>query len=131
MLLILGAFALMPLILPWLTARIGARAFYVAAVLPIVAFAQAVALSPAVFAGDPPFESYAWITPLGIELSMRMDTLGWLMALIVTGVGALVMIYCRWYFRGRPTTSASSPPCCSRSRARCTASCSPTTSSFS
>lgn len=35
---------------------------------------------------------------LGLSLSMRMDTLGWLMALIVTGVGALVMIYCRWYF---------------------------------
>ena len=32
---------------------------------------------------------------------MRMDTLSWLMALIVTGVGALVMLYCRWYFRGK------------------------------
>jgi multicomponent Na+:H+ antiporter subunit A len=28
-----------------------------------------------------------WIPQLGLELSMRMDTLGWLMALIVTGVG--------------------------------------------
>ena len=32
---------------------------------------------------------------------MRMDTLSWLMTLVVTGVGALVMIYCRWYFRGK------------------------------
>ena len=32
---------------------------------------------------------------------MRMDTLSWVMALIVTGVGALVMLYCRWYFRGK------------------------------
>ena len=52
-------------------------------------------------AGDIPFESYDWIPPLGIELSMRMDTLGWVMALIVTGVGALVMLYCRWYFRDK------------------------------
>lgn len=52
-------------------------------------------------AGGVPFSSYTWIAPLGIELSMRMDFLSWLMTLIVTGVGALVMIYCRWYFRGK------------------------------
>ncbi len=32
---------------------------------------------------------------------MRMDVLGWLLTLVVTGVGALVMLYCRWYFRGK------------------------------
>lgn len=99
MLLLLGAFALVPLLLPWLVARVGPRAFYVAAVLPTVAFAYALVLTPNVIAGKVPFESYDWIRPLGIELSMRMDTLGWLMTLIVTGVGALVMVYCRWYFR--------------------------------
>ncbi|MGL4254956.1 MAG: Na+/H+ antiporter subunit A [Microbacterium sp.] len=79
----------------------GARAFYVAALLPIAAFIQAAVATPAVLAGAYPFESYDWITPLGIELSMRMNTLSWLMTLIVTGVGALVMLYCRWYFRGK------------------------------
>ena len=101
MLLVLGAFAVVPLLLPWLVSRIGARAFYVAAILPIAGFAQAAVLGPRVAAGDIPFESYAWIPPLGIDLSMRMDTLSWLMTLVVTGVGALVMIYCRWYFRGK------------------------------
>jgi multicomponent Na+:H+ antiporter subunit A len=101
MLLLLCAFAIFPLMLPWLIRRIGPRAFYVAAVLPIAAFVYTAALTPAVLSGDIPFESYDWIPPLGIELSMRMDVLGWLMALIVTGVGALVMIYCRWYFRGK------------------------------
>ncbi|MDW4574419.1 Na+/H+ antiporter subunit A [Microbacterium sp. M3] len=101
MLLVLGAFAVVPILLPWLVARIGARAFYVAAILPIAGFVQAAVLTPVVAAGDIPFESYAWIPPLGIDLSMRMDTLSWLMTLVVTGVGALVMIYCRWYFRGK------------------------------
>jgi multicomponent Na+:H+ antiporter subunit A len=101
MLLVLGAFAIVPLVLPWLVSRIGARAFYVAALLPIVAFVQAALATPAVLAGDDPFESYDWIPALGIELSMRMNTLSWLMTLIVTGVGALVMLYCRWYFRGK------------------------------
>jgi multicomponent Na+:H+ antiporter subunit A len=101
MLLVLGAFAVVPILLPWLVGRIGARAFYVAAILPIVGFVQAALATQAVAAGDVLLETFDWIPPLGIELSMRMDTLSWLMTLIVTGVGALVMIYCRWYFRGK------------------------------
>ncbi|MEJ1154291.1 Na+/H+ antiporter subunit A [Microbacterium marmarense] len=98
MLLLLGAFAITPMLLPWLAARIGSRAFLVAAVLPLIAFAQALMMTPTVVAGGAPFETYAWIPSLDIALSMRMDTLSWLMTLVVTGVGALVMIYCRWYF---------------------------------
>ena len=101
MLILLGAFAVLPMLLPWLVARIGARAFYVGALLPIAAFVHTAIQTPAVLAGDIPFESFDWIPPLGIELSMRLDTLSWVMALIVTGVGALVMLYCRWYFRGK------------------------------
>src|SRR6478735_7904187 len=101
MLLVLGAFAVVPILLPWLVARIGARAFYVAAILPIAGFVYAAVLTPQVLAGHIPFETYAWIPSLHIDLSMRMDTLSWLMTLVVTGVGALVMIYCRWYFRGK------------------------------
>jgi multicomponent Na+:H+ antiporter subunit A len=100
-LIFLGAFAAVPLLLPWLVSRIGARAFYVAAVLPALAFAHAIVLAPAVFAGDIPFEEYRWIPAIDVSLSMRMDVLGWLLTLVVTGVGALVMLYCRWYFRGK------------------------------
>ncbi len=101
MLIVLGAFAVVPMALPWLVSRIGARAFYVAAILPLAAFVHAALQGAAVQAGDIPFVAYDWITPLGIELSMRMDTLSWVLALIVTGVGALVLLYCRWYFRGK------------------------------
>ncbi|KAJ1681946.1 hypothetical protein LUZ63_022828 [Rhynchospora breviuscula] len=101
MLALLVAFTVLPLALPWLVSRIGARAFYVAAALPLVAFAHTLWLTPAVQSGDVPFESYDWIPALGIRLSLRMDTLSWLLTLVVTGVGALVMLYCRWYFRGK------------------------------
>ncbi|GAA3637191.1 Na+/H+ antiporter subunit A [Microbacterium awajiense] len=101
MLLLLGAFAVLPIAVPWLTRRMGPRAFLIAALLPLAAFVHAVVMTPRVLAGPPPFESYDWIPPLGIELSMRMDTLSWVMTLIVTGVGALVLIYCRWYFGGK------------------------------
>ena len=101
MLVLLGAFAVLPLALPWLVGRIGPRGFYVAALVPIAAFVHAAVMGPGILAGETPFETFAWIPALGIDLSLRMDTLGWVMALIVTGVGALVMIYCRWYFDGK------------------------------
>ncbi|GAA5034620.1 Na+/H+ antiporter subunit A [Microbacterium fluvii] len=101
MLVLLGVFAALPVLLPWLVGRIGARAFYIAALAPIAAFAYTAALGPTVLAGAVPFETFEWIPALGINLSMRMDTLSWVMALIVTGVGALVMVYCRFYFRDK------------------------------
>lgn len=98
---LLAAFAVVPLALPWLVARIGPRAFFIAALVPLGGFVHAVAMTPRILAGEILTETYAWVPQLGLDLSMRMDTLGWLMALIVTGVGALVMIYCRWYFDGK------------------------------
>ncbi|MFT4051966.1 MAG: Na+/H+ antiporter subunit A [Microbacterium sp.] len=98
MLALLTVFAVVPLALPWLVGRIGARAFFVAALVPIAGFVHAASLAPDVLAGRTLTESVPWIPQLGLELSMRMDVLGWVMALIVTGVGALVMVYCRWYF---------------------------------
>ena len=101
MLVFLAAFAVIPLALPWLVGRIGSRAFFVAALLPVVAFVHAAMATPEVIAGRVPAESLPWIPQLGIDLSMRMDTLSWVLTLIVTGVGALVLLYCRWYFDGK------------------------------
>ena len=105
MLVLLVAFAVLPLALPWLMGRLGPRGFFVAALVPIIAFVHTALQTPRIVAGEVLTESYDWIPSLGLSLSMRMDTLGWLMALIVTGVGALVMIYCRWYFAG-PSANA-------------------------
>ena len=100
MLILLAAFALVPLLLPWAVRLMGARAFYFAALLPAVAFVHTVLQAPAVFSGHIPFETYAWIPSLHINLSMRMDVLSWVLTLIVTGIGAIVLLYCRWYFVG-------------------------------
>jgi multicomponent Na+:H+ antiporter subunit A len=100
-LVLLAAFALLPLLLPWLVSRIGSRAFFVAAALPVLAFVHTVSLFPLVGTDTPPTETLEWIPSLDISLTMRMDTLAWVMALVVTGVGALVLLYCRWYFAGK------------------------------
>jgi multicomponent Na+:H+ antiporter subunit A len=101
MLLVLVAFTAASLLLPVLVRTWGPRAFFVAAAVSLAAFVHSAAQTPRVLAGDIPFESVMWIGPLDIELSMRMDTLSWVLALIVTGVGALVLLYCRWYFDGK------------------------------
>ncbi|GAA2908041.1 multicomponent Na+:H+ antiporter subunit A [Microbacterium keratanolyticum] len=103
MLTLLVVFTLSALLLPLLVKWIGARAFAVAALIPAAAFVHAALLTPTVIAGASdaahiPQQSVEWIPQLGITLSFRMDVLSWVLTLIVTGVGALVLLYCRWYF---------------------------------
>ncbi|QBR73025.1 Na+/H+ antiporter subunit A [Microbacterium sediminis] len=101
MLPLLCAFGIGSLITALLARPLGARVFFVAAAFPLAAFVHALLQVPAIVGGGIVAESAVWITALDIRLSMRMDALGALMALIVTGVGALVMIYCAVYFRGK------------------------------
>ena len=49
-------------------------------------------------AGDAPVEVVSWVPTLGMDLAFRLGALQWLLALIVSGVGALVLVYCAWYF---------------------------------
>ncbi|WP_029146519.1 Na+/H+ antiporter subunit A [Microbacterium luticocti] len=100
MLTLLAAFALVPLLMPVLVRLLGARAFYAAAILPLIAFVHTALQGPTVLGGNIPTEEYDWIPSLGIHLTMRMDVLSWVLALIVTGIGAVVLLYCRWYFAG-------------------------------
>eukprot|EP01031_Cornospumella_fuschlensis_P009787 gene9787-12009_t len=39
----------------------------------------------------------AWVPALGIEFSVRMDGLAWLFSMLICGIGALVVIYARYY----------------------------------
>lgn len=43
-------------------------------------------------------EDAAWLPQLGLNLTFRMDQLSWLFALLVTGAGTLVLVYCKNYF---------------------------------
>ncbi len=46
--------------------------------------------------------SFAWLPSLGIALSFRLDGLGLLFALLITGIGALVLLYASSYLHGHP-----------------------------
>ena len=83
---------------PALVRVLGRRAFPVLAMVPLTAFGWAVAHSASVQAGNVPTETVTWVPVLGLDLALSMGTLQWVMALLVTGVGCLVLFYCARYF---------------------------------
>lgn len=83
---------------PGLVRMMHAKAFLVLALVPATAFGWLVSVSDAVRAGDLPSQHISWVPGLGLDLDFRLTTLSWVLALLVTGVGALVLLYCTWYF---------------------------------
>src|SRR6188768_2415329 len=39
----------------------------------------------------------AWIPQLGLDMQLRIDGFAWMFALLITGIGALVVVYARYY----------------------------------
>ncbi|MDJ0335867.1 Na+/H+ antiporter subunit A [Salinibacterium sp. G-O1] len=99
MLAILLAFAVGSLVMPLFTRQFGRNAFFIAAIVPTAAFVAALVEGPRILAGEAIVQSASWVDELAMSVSVRMDTLSWLLTLVVTGVGALVLIYCARYFR--------------------------------
>ncbi|MEM5430550.1 monovalent cation/H+ antiporter subunit A [Cupriavidus oxalaticus] len=93
----------LPLLAAGLTWVIGMRApRLVAPVIvgvPLVALVLLLQLRGAVF--DQPWDGLAWrvswLPALGLDLSLRLDGLAYLFALLVVGVGLLVILYARYY----------------------------------
>ena len=76
----------------------GRRTFLGLAVLLAGAFAVLLLLSQGVYGGDAISESVEWIPQLDLTLTLRLDAVSSLFALLVTGAGALILLYCAWYF---------------------------------
>ncbi|HAI59420.1 MAG TPA: monovalent cation/H+ antiporter subunit A [Xanthomonadaceae bacterium] len=55
------------------------------------------ALGPAVFSGEVPRFRADWLPQLGLAFSLRLDGFAWMFALLVLGIGALVVMYAHWY----------------------------------
>lgn len=82
---------------PSLVRRGGSRAFALLAVVPAVAAGWAATQLTAAGSQDPHSERISWVDDLGMDLVFRLDTLAWVMTLIVSAVGALVLLYCAHY----------------------------------
>jgi multicomponent Na+:H+ antiporter subunit A len=51
-------------------------------------------------------DKVAWVPTINVSLALRLDGFSLLFALVITGVGTLVMIYAGTYFAGSPVLSA-------------------------
>ncbi|MGF7160474.1 multicomponent Na+:H+ antiporter subunit A [Rhodoligotrophos appendicifer] len=84
-----------------------ARAFaglagWLLALLPIALLAYFITFIGPVSGGAAIAESLAWLPQLGIDLSFRLDGLSLVFALLITGIGALILIYAGAYLADHP-----------------------------
>jgi multicomponent Na+:H+ antiporter subunit A len=68
--------------------------------LPLIIFVYFGTLIDVVTAGQSVTSSYRWVPSAGVELSFHLDGLSLLFAMVVTGIGALVLVYAAAYFAG-------------------------------
>jgi multicomponent Na+:H+ antiporter subunit A len=87
---------------PAIHGTLGRRSGVALAIVPGVLFAHFARLLEPVAAGQSLAESWGWVAGLGIRLAFRLDGLSLLFALLVTGIGALVLVYGGGYFKGDP-----------------------------
>ena len=87
-------------IAPGLQRALRERTGTILAVGPAALFAWFVTGLDDVTRGEAWVQSWTWVEELGIRLAFRLDGLSLLFALLVTGIGALVLVYAGGYFKG-------------------------------
>ena len=85
------------LLTAWVGRRQGAAAAWIAGLVTLAALATLLTLAPEVFAGRTLLATDAWIPDLGLNLGLRLDGLALLFGLLITGIGALVVLYAQYY----------------------------------
>lgn len=86
------------LVAPLVMRAMGRKGFIVLAFVPLSVAVWALLQTGQVMNGDGPHVQFTWVPTLDAVLDFRVDSLTWLMLLLVGGVGALVLFYCAWYF---------------------------------
>jgi multicomponent K+:H+ antiporter subunit A len=75
-------------------------AAWTAGLTALCGLALLLALAPSVFAGNVLHWSVEWLPALGLKLGFRLDGLAWMFALLILGIGALVVLYAAYYLGG-------------------------------
>ena len=95
---LLIALPLLGAILPLLVERHGrSLCAAAAAVAPLVGLVLLLGERSRVFAGETLLQQWQWLPTLGLNFSLRLDGLGFLFALLILGIGLLVILYARYY----------------------------------
>jgi hypothetical protein len=87
----------------WLTPLAGrlsiTRLAWLLALAPLAAFVLLLSFIPAIPNEQALTWSFEWIPALGLHVGLYFDNLSALFALIVTGIGMLVVVYAGYYFK--------------------------------
>jgi multicomponent K+:H+ antiporter subunit A len=70
----------------------------------VVAFLLLISQTQAVFAGENLRYSLAWVPRLGLDIALRLDGLAYLFALLILGMGLLIILYARYYLSAQDST---------------------------
>jgi len=68
-----------------------------AGLVSVTGLSLVIALYPRVAGGNVFKHELPWLPSLGLNVSLRLDGLSWIFALLITGIGALVVLYARYY----------------------------------
>jgi multicomponent K+:H+ antiporter subunit A len=92
------AILLVGVLVPVVTERFGRRINTLCTmVAPAIGLIYILSLLPSVLAGNIVTEHLAWIPSVGLTLSMRLDGLALMFALLILGIGLLIILYARYY----------------------------------
>ncbi|MFA7607327.1 MAG: hydrogen gas-evolving membrane-bound hydrogenase subunit E [Rhodocyclaceae bacterium] len=91
------AIAMAALLAPALGRRLDDRAGWLLALVPFAAFVWFAWQIPQVAGGAAVVESLAWVPALDVAVTLRLDGLSLLFALLVTGIGTLIVLYAGAY----------------------------------
>jgi multicomponent Na+:H+ antiporter subunit A len=87
---------------PWLYTVLKQRTGWVLAVYPLAVFVLLEVFSGRVADGNRVTEVHEYLPSMGISLSFALDGLSLLFGLLISGIGALVVIYAGGYLKGHP-----------------------------
>lgn len=76
-------------------------AAWLAAAAPLLGLGLLAAMTPAILRGEIIRSQWEWAPSLGLSISLRLDGLAWTFAGLVLAIGALVVMYARYYLSTR------------------------------
>ncbi|WP_428085934.1 monovalent cation/H+ antiporter subunit A [Candidatus Thioglobus sp.] len=74
---------------------------WIAAATVVLALALLAPSMASVFSGETLIQSWSWIPAIGLEFAFRLDGLALLFAILILGIGLLVIIYARYYLSAK------------------------------
>ncbi len=74
-----------------------ARTAWLAAAVAGTSLALLLVQAPAVMRGEVVYEFFPWVPEIGLNLGMRLDGLSLLFAVLITGMGLLIILYAHFY----------------------------------